>query len=175
MPAAGQYFVMAREADAERSAQGCTWIEVGGAAAHARWAARRARHHPEGRDGPGWAPGTQQALLAAQRQLILCSRSGCFALVHLQTARQQARAGGRLSLAAGDGCASRRCTLGHVRPRRFAESQRRMASELLNGKRVLLLPPTTIAPRSSMWAVPPTLAAAIADATLAKRTPPASA
>jgi hypothetical protein len=67
----------------------------------------------------------------------------------------------------------------HARPRaarrRFAESQRRMASELLSGKRVLLLPPTTIAPRSSMWAVPPTLAAAIADATLAKRTPPASA
>ena len=161
------YFKMARCEATELVKHGCRFIEVGGGEARVRWAASRARHHPWGsRARPGLAAGTQAALLASQSQLIVCSRGECRALVHLQTARKQARKAGRSALAASDGCASRLCTLGHVRPRRFAGSQEAMAEGLLGGSRTLVLPPASISPRSNLWGVPNSLAGHVATRVL---------
>ena len=108
-----EYAAMIQQTDAERRERGCGFIEVAGIEARTRWEAERARHHPWGsRARPGLADGTQEALRSAQHQLLICLRHECRSLVHLQSARQQARAAGRDALAAGDGCASRLCTLG---------------------------------------------------------------
>ena len=154
-------------ADAERRERGCSPIVVAGIEARTRWEAERARHHPWGsRAQPGYAAGTQEALLGAQRQLLLCQRHECHSLVHLQSARQQARAAGRDSLAAGDGCASRLCTLGHVRPRRLARTQAKMASGLLDGSYELVLPPPCAASRVNLWTAPRPFACRVAHRVL---------
>ena len=62
----------------------------------------------------GCSPGTQRALRRAHGHTIICSASGCAALVDLQSARAAMRAAGRTSLAPGDGCASRSCSPYHA-------------------------------------------------------------
>ena len=162
-----EYISLAQQDAEELRARGCFRIEVAGAEALARWEAERARHHEWGsRAKPGLAEGTQEALRSAQRQLIVCQRRECRSLVHLQSARQQARAAGRVTLAAGDGCASRLCTLGHVRPQRFVRTQTMMANGLLDGTHKLVLPPPSVAARIDLWAVPRSLTSRVAHRVL---------
>ena len=163
-----EYFLLLQLSEQELDAQGCSKMEVGGLEAFSRWADSRARHHEWGsRHKQGHAPGTHSALLAAQSQYFLCLRPGCQMLVQLQRARQQARAAGRSTLAAGDGCGNRCCTKGHMRPLRLAAHQRDVAASLLNGKRVLVLPPPSSEARINLWMVPPALARSIASSVLA--------
>lgn len=111
----------------------------------ARWAAARARHQPPGcRSRPGCARGTLEALAAAHGHTLVCR--ACGALVDLQAARRSARRDGRGSFGGGDGCSSAACSR-HYRPGRFAAGQRRMASALLGGTRVLLVWPQSAAAR----------------------------
>lgn len=162
-----EYAAIIQLAEAERRERGCGLIEVASMEARARWEAARARHHPWGsRARPGLAAGTQEALHDAQHQLIMCLRHECRSLVHLQSARQQARAAGRDALAAGDGCASRLCTLGHVRPQRFARTQEAMATGLLGGSHTLVLPPLAVTARVNLWTVPGPLACRVAHRVL---------
>jgi len=162
-----EYAAIIQLAEAERRERGCGLIEVASVEARSRWETERARHHPWGsRARPGFAAGTQEALQSAQRQLLVCLRRECRALVHLQSARQQARAAGRDTLAAGDGCASRLCTLGHVRPQRFARTQEAMATGLLGGSHTLVLPPPAVTARANLWTVPDSLACRVAHRVL---------
>ena len=134
--------------------------EVGGAEAIARWAAARARHHPEGRDDKGCAEGTAQALKVARKQLIICG--ACGALVQLQAARRLARKAGRSRIADGDGCGSSTCTTSHAQPRRFSRGQEERAAGLLHGTHSLVLPPPTTAARTNLWVAPAHLTRAVA-------------
>jgi hypothetical protein len=134
--------------------------EVGGAEARLRWAAARARHHPDGRDDKGCADGTVQALGAARKQLIMCGV--CGALVQLQAARRLARKAGRSRIADGDGCSSSTCTTSHAQPHRFARGQEERAAGLLSGSHSLVLPPPTTAARTHLWVAPAHLSRAVA-------------
>ena len=134
--------------------------EVGGAEARLRWAAARARHHPDGRDDKGCADGTVQALEAARKQLIMCG--ACGALVQLQAARRLARKAGRSRIADGDGCSSSTCTTSHAQPHRFARGQEERAAGLLSGSHSLVLPPPTTAARTHLWVAPAHLSRAVA-------------
>ena len=122
------YYDLLRMTDERKADLGCVLLEVGGIEAFTRWAEARARHHPWGsRARPGFAPGTVEALRAAQSQLILCT---CGALVHLQSARAQARKAGRCFIVRGDGCGSSLCSDSHVQPGRFARRQIEMPSAI---------------------------------------------
>ena len=134
--------------------------EVGGAEARLRWAAARARHHPDGRDDKGCADGTVQALEAARKQLIMCGV--CGALVQLQAARRLARKAGRSRIADGDGCSSSTCTTSHAQPHRFARGQEERAAGLLSGSHSLVLPPPTTGARTHLWVAPAHLPRAVA-------------
>ena len=65
--------------------------------------------------------------------------------------------------AAGDGCASRSCTLGHVRPQRHASHQAEVARALLEGTKTLVLPPPTTDARVDLWEAPPALVRRVAN------------
>ena len=141
--------------DDERELFGCSTIVAGGLDARQRWAESRRRHHPYGsRAKPGRARGTTLALAAAQGHTLVCMRAGCSALVHLQSARRQARDAGRASLIIGDGCASASCTRGRLQPGRFAQRQMDMAEALRDGSRTLVLWPATACARIDLLVVP---------------------
>jgi len=164
---------MAAQSDEMKAAIGCTLIEVGGEKARARWAKARRRHHAWGsRARPGYAQGTRDALRGALHQLIVCAKPGCGALVQLQFARRQARKAGRSCIACGNGCASRQCTNSHAQPGHFARMQSEMATGLISGTHILVLPPPTIAARSDLWAVPNALSASIAHGVRARARQP---
>lgn len=158
------YYDLLRMTDERKADLGCVLLEVGGIEAFTRWAEARARHHPWGsRARPGFAPGTVEALRAAQSQLVLCT---CGALVHLQSARAQARKAGRCFIVRGDGCGSSLCSSSHVQPSRFARRQLERATGLLDGTRTLVLPPPTVMARVGLWAAPPSLVMGVANSTL---------
>ena len=101
------------------------------------WAARRRRFkHSSELVGRGNAPGSHVALRRESCATVVCCRAGCAALVHLHSARRRARAEGRASFAAGDGCAGPRCSL-NWRRSQFAAGQRRMAAALVAAERFL--------------------------------------
>ena len=109
------------------------------AAALNRWAANRARgSFPTKGIGKGRAPGSEAARQAWRTFVFVCPQ--CSALVNRARALQQARRAGRRFLAAGDGCASARCSSDYRRLR-FARSQRQVATELRSGSRGLVRPP----------------------------------
>ena len=152
----------------ELVASGCMQIEIAGKAALERWAAARRRHHPYGsRARPGYADGTVEALAKAQGHTLMCMRQSCGALVHLQAARRHARAAGRSFFSPGDGCATKQCSRGRVRPGRVARRQFQMAAAVLDGSRVLVLWPQTAEARTNLWAAPHALACAKAQQVLA--------
>ena len=148
----------------ELVARGCTHIEVAGADALERWASVRRRHNPYGsRARPGHADGTALALAKAQGQTLICMQRHCGSFVHLQAARRHARAAGRMTFSAGDGCASKQCSRAHVQSGRLARRQAQMAAALLDGSRVLVLWPQTTEARIDLWAAPQALARAKAQ------------
>jgi hypothetical protein len=111
----------------------------------AEWAAARARHHPYGsRARRGRAVGTLRAIGTAQALTLRCQADG--ALVHMQSARRQARAEGRDEYEAGDGCGSRRCSR-NFRPAQFLRGQASMADGLEHGARFLIEWPTGLGAR----------------------------
>jgi hypothetical protein len=175
--AVGEYLRMQErfnEVGAEASATGgAALVCVPGTSAEKleRWAARRAcwrwgRYPP-----PGHARNTLLALRTAHTQVVLCRRAGCAALVDMQAARRRARAAGRDVFEIGDGCAGPLCSV-RPWPQRFARRQASMAKALGVGSRMLMLWPPSTAARQDQWAVPPWLAAAIANAVLAEHAPP---
>ena len=152
--------------DASRKAlraAGCAKIEVADLASRQRWTAARARHHPGGRPRRGHAQGTRDALRRAQGHTVVCTAPGCGALVHLQSARQQARKDGRQTFVEGDGCASWTCAHSHPQPGRFRKAQRDMAAALRRDKRTLVLWPQMVAARVVLWTVQLDLSRAIAE------------
>lgn len=147
--------------------RGCTEVVVAGSEAHARWTAARARCPPVDRAKRGEAQGTTEALQQALGRTAMCAR--CMGLVHFEAARRQAKAEGRVSFEAGDGCTNASCT-SRSQPARYKANQTKMAEALLGhvGKpRDLILWPATAEPRTSVWIVPHTLAQEAALAALA--------
>ena len=109
-----------------------------GQEAHARWAARRARHVPwDEQLGRGSAEGTHDALKRAARRTLVCMTPGCHALVDRGRARFQAFADRRGIYLPGDGCAGPTCSSSY-QPPRFAARQREMAAQLERGERELM-------------------------------------
>lgn len=99
--------------------------------------------------GKGNAPGTRRALEQSHKLVLMCEADDCSALVDLQSARRRARAQGRQSFAAGDGCGSRSCSR-NFRPGQFAGRQRTMGQALRDGSRELIRWPAVLAPRA-VW------------------------
>lgn len=162
----GAYTGLHEIEDSELEAHGCAEVEVGGQEARARWTAARARSHPHGRPKPGTAQGTKIGLRGALGRTTICFECAC--LVHFEAARRQAKACGRTTFVAGDGCAGASCTHGHSQPKRYARTQVKMASALLDGTRTLVLWPATTRARVGPWAVPPEIARRVARAVLAR-------
>ena len=101
------------------------------------WAQRRGRCKSVSElVGRGNAPGSRVALRRENCATVVCCRAGCAALVHLHSARRQARAEGRDRFTAGDGCAGRLCSR-NWRQSQFAAGQRRMAAALAAAERFL--------------------------------------
>ena len=95
--------------------------------------------------GPGNAPGTREALLRYSTLSMVCCASGCSALVDYKVARRQATQAGRTHFMPGDGCAGPApCSSDH-RAARFAQRQRKQASELEASKRLLVCWPAGLA------------------------------
>ena len=101
------------------------------------WARRRARCKDVNEFvGRGNAPGSHVALRRESCATVVCRQAGCTALVHLHSARRQARAEERDRFAAGDGCAGPLCSR-NWRRSQFAAGQRRMAVALAAAERFL--------------------------------------
>ena len=130
------------------------------------WAARRRRFkHSSELVGRGNAPGSHVALRRESCATVVCCRAGCAALVHLHSARRRARAEGRTSFAAGDGCAGQRCSL-NWRRSQFEAAQRRMAAALVAAER-FLAPWPACCEDGDLRYFPTTAAEAAAEAALA--------
>jgi len=127
------------------------------------WAERRARFWYGRYPRPGTAESTQNALKAAHAQTLLCMEPTCRSIVDLQSARAVARAAGRRSFRAGDGCSSRRCSAKFWKSR-FRQQQLKFSTALLDGSRVLVLWPATTKGRVELKVAPATLAHAVAEA-----------
>lgn len=141
----------------------CTLVSRAGPRDWERWASVRGSGLALWGQRPrrGHAKGTRKALVAAHGQTVLCGTPGCSALVDLQAARRVARAAGRHSFEAGDGCANAGCSVHHA-PVRFAQRQTQKAAALLARRRVLVLWPPSTSPRVYLWEVPPSYAEAMA-------------
>ena len=137
-------------------------------AATAQWAANRARgSFPTKGCGKGRAPGSEDARQRWRTLLFVCS--SCEALVSRARALQHARRTGRLVVLAGDGCASSSCSTDY-RNARFVHTQRRYASELHDGSRLLVRPPTATDDRD-VWVLPDERARAVSRAVLRRSRP----
>ena len=99
------------------------------------WDAARRRHHPGGRDGKGYADGTQHALAVCRGFTLRCAV--CGSLVHWMAARTRARKAKRVHFMPGDGCSGRSCSL-NFRPGQHKAGQRKMAHALSTGARRLI-------------------------------------
>jgi hypothetical protein len=137
-------------------------IQCGTAEQRAVWAARRACFWHGRYPRPGTAETTKAALRAAHGQTLLCRVPECRALVDLQSARRIARAAGRSRFQPGDGCGSKSCSAKHWR-RRFHAQQRKMASALRDGKRVLVLWPESTTGRATLRVASAAVAVAAAE------------
>lgn len=123
-------------AGSSAGADGATRLQFGGDEARRRWADNRARGwFPTKGLGTGSAPGSEESRQRARTLTLVCV--GCGALVNRARARLAAHTAGRTLFVPGDGCASRTCSC-HYRPARFACSQRRMASAVASGERLLI-------------------------------------
>ena len=108
-----------------------------------RAARERARYHAPGeRARQGCAEGSAAARLEIHKFTMFCSTPGCGALVDLRSAIAEATMADRTSFVAGDGCGAGTCSRSRDwRAGRFREQQRKMASQLLSGGRVLISRP----------------------------------
>ena len=115
--------------------------------------------------GKGQHKNSHVALRRESCATVVCCRAGCAALVHLHSARRRARAEGRASFAAGDGCAGPSCSL-NWRRSQFAAAQRRMAAALVAAER-FLAPWPTCCDDGDLRYFPTAAAEAAAEAALA--------
>ena len=67
----------------------------------------------------------------------MCAAAGCASLVHMQAARRQANAADQTDYLPGDGCGSKQCS-SNFRPGQFYSNQKRMATALERGERLLI-------------------------------------
>lgn len=94
--------------------------------------------------GTGNREGSWRALKRANRVLLVCGKGGCATLCAYTRAVRAANAAGRSAMQPGDGCAARGCSKArrHKAPR-HAATQRRWATELQAGTRLLAARPET--------------------------------
>ena len=137
-------------------------IRCGTLEQRAVWEARRACFWHGRYPRPGTAETTQNALKAAHAQTLLCRVPECRSIVDLQSARRIAHSAGRNCFEPGDGCGSKSCSAKHWRSR-FRSQQRKMASALRDGKRVLVLWPRGTKGRVELQIVPAALTAAAVE------------
>ena len=101
------------------------WLPRAGPENWEAWAQRRGRFKDASElVGRGNASGSHVALRRENCATVVCCRPWCQALVHLHSARRQARSADRNTFAAGDGCAGPGCSI-NFRRSQFAAAQRR--------------------------------------------------
>jgi hypothetical protein len=105
---------------------------------YARWQEDRARHRAPGKGrGVGGTAGSRESRRLCRTFTMVCLKPGCEALVNRARARQLAHQAGQATYLPGVGCAGPGCAA-KFRKARFAEAQRRVAAELLEGRRWLV-------------------------------------
>lgn len=143
------------------------WLPRAGPENWEAWAQRRGRFKDASElVGRGNASGSHVALRRENCATVVCCRPWCQALVHLHSARRQARSADRNTFAAGDGCAGPGCSI-NFRRSQFAAAQRRMARALEKKKRFLACWPADLLDGEVRY-YPYRFAAAAAAAALAR-------